>query len=189
MLTEIKKLVLSEKEYDVEVDIFDKSDKDSLIEMYDMWAELSTRLNSYGCRKVNFPEISEIFFCLTFDCWRVNNAKGAGGEHTSFDCYNHKTEKTIQVKSAGAKNELTSFGPTSEWDELYFMDFYNDGNYDGTFEVYLIPNDDVYNVKVNKNETFAEKQKTGQRPRFSIRKKIINPQNLEPLGKFNIHDL
>ena len=68
------------------------------------------------------------------------------------------------------------------------MDFYNGGNYDGTFEVYLLPNDKIYNRKMNKNETFKDQQNEKRRPRFSIRK-LIKELNLKPIGIYNLYEL
>lgn len=184
MINEKKELILEGKSYFVNVDILEESDKDNIIEIYNMWKDLSEKLSSYGCRRINFPELSELIFCLLYNCWRTNNTKGLG-EHSSFDCYNPKTHKRIQIKAASSKNELTSFGPDSIWDEIYFMDFYNKGNYDGTFEVYLLPNDKIYNYKMNKNETFKDQQKQKRRPRFSLRK-LIKELNIKPIGVYNI---
>ena len=39
----------------------------------------------------------------------------------SFDCYNLKTNKTVQLKSSSVYSDLSSFEPISEWDGLYFM--------------------------------------------------------------------
>lgn len=187
MKKENKELILDGKSYFVEVDVIEESDKVNFIEMYTMWNNLSIKLSNYGCRRVNFPEISELIFCVFFNCWRTNNTQGLG-KHSSFDCYNPKTHKRIQIKAASARGELTSFGPDSVWDELYFMDFYNGGNYDGTFEVYLLPNDEIYNHKMNKNETFRDQQKQKRRPRFSIRS-LIKELDLEPIGVYNLYDL
>ncbi len=190
MKTKKETLILNGNSYGAKVDIFDQNDLPEINCIYNMWVNLSKKLNEYNCRKVNFPEISEILFCIFFDCWRVNSIN-IKDEHTSFDCYNPKNYKRIQIKSAGAESELTSFGPGSVWDELYFMDFFNDGNYDGTFKVYLIPNNLIYETVVNNknNETFIDQQQQKRRPRFSIRKKIIKLYDIEPIGEFNIEDM
>lgn len=187
MKKERKTLILEGRSHIAEVDVMEESDKNNLIEMYTMWNDLSTRLSNYSCRRVNFPELSELIFCAFFDCWRTNNTTGLGS-HSSFDCYNPKTQKRIQIKAASAKGELTSFGPDSVWDEIYFMDFYNNGNYDGTFTVYLLPNEEIYNYKMNKHETFRDQQLQRRRPRFSIRK-LIKEQQIKPIGTYNLYKL
>ena len=186
MKREMRELILDGKHFEAEVEIIEKSDTKNLVEMYNIWNKLSTMLNEYGCRRINFPEMSELIFCLVYDCWRVNNVSGI--EHSSFDCYNPKTHSRIQIKATSIENDLTSFGPKSIWDELYFMDFYPNKKYDGCFDIYLIPNDQVYNHQINRNQTFKDQQKEGRRPRFSI-KQLIKSLNLKPIGSFNLNDL
>ena len=72
-------------------------------------------------------------------------------------------------------------GANSSWDEIYFMDFYKDGNWNGEFDIYLIENDLIYNHRVNNNQTMREQQLERRRPRFSIYKDIIKRQNIGPV--------
>jgi len=39
---------------------------------------------------------------------------------------------------------------------------------------------------VNKTQTFEDKQKKGERPRFSIPKKIIDPNDIKPIKTGNV---
>lgn len=189
MKKEVKVIEINDKDYKIKVDIFDDNDLKEICAIYHKWAKLSEDLSKFGCRRLNFPEISEIFFCLVDGSWRVN-ATSISGEHSSFDCYNPKRKTRIQVKSASASNELTSFGPKSQWDELYFLDFYNEGIYDGTFEVYNIPSHLVYDWIVSKKEniTFRERQAEGKRPRFSLRN-LIQYYHIEPEKIVNLCEL
>jgi len=116
-----KMIYINNNQYVVEVDIFDVKDLKNICSIYQRWASLSNDLSKLGCRRLNFPEISEIFFCILDGSWRIN-ATSIHGEHSSFDCYNPDRKTRIQVKSASSKKELTSFGPKSKWDELYFLD-------------------------------------------------------------------
>lgn len=192
MITKNQILEIEGKEISSDVDIFEEKDKQKIAEIYESWSKLSSNLTGLNCRRVNFPEISEVIFCFIYDCWRTNNLKGKDF-HSSFDCYNPKTKKTIQIKATSVIDDLTSFGPKSVWDELYFMDFSNESNgkpnYNGDFKVYLIPNEEIYNRKMNANQTFVDQQKENRRPRFHMKKEIIQPLNLEPIGEFNIYDL
>ncbi|MDE4079000.1 Bsp6I family type II restriction endonuclease [Methanosphaera sp. Vir-13MRS] len=185
MLHEERTLIIEDKEYTSTVDIVEAKDKDIIIDIYNQWRDVSSKLSYLGCRRLNFPEISELIFCKLFDCWRTNNIDI---NHSSFDCYNPKTNKRIQIKAASSKNELTSFGPKSVWDELYYMEFYKDETYDGTFDIYLIPNELIYNNKQNENETFVDQQKDGKRPRLHIRE-LIKDNNIKPIGTYNINDI
>jgi hypothetical protein len=135
----------------------------------------------FKSRSVNLPEgISEVAFCLDFD---KNSARAIKVLHGSgsFDVVNLETGKRIQIKATSVENELTSFGPKSVWDELYFLDFFREGKADGSFDVYKIPNNLIYNHKVNATQTFREQQEQKRRPRFSIKKEIIAKNNLKPI--------
>ena len=102
---------------------------------------------------------------------------------SSADCYDKKNKKTVQVKASstgknGKCNDLTSFGPKSEFDKLYFLDFYRKGKRDGKFDVYDIPIGFLYKTKVKKNMTLEQRaKKEGKRPRLSIMNKVIIPYN------------
>ncbi len=189
MKFEKHEIIIDDESYFAEVSVPESKDMPTIIKMYELWAELSTLLSEHGCRRVNLPEFSELLYCIVYDCWRFNNVKGFKNVHTSFDCYNPHNNKTIQIKSASIGRDLTSFGPKSTWDELYFMDFFCDEEYNGSFEVYFIPDDLIYGQSVNKNQTMADQQTQNRRPRFSIKEKIIQPNNLKPLGKYNIYNL
>jgi hypothetical protein len=92
---------------------------------------------------------------------------------------NTKTGIRIQIKATSIDSDLTSFGPRSEWDELYFLDF---SAGDGSFKVYKIEADWIYKYQVNKNQTFAQQQAEKRRPRFSIIEGIIKPRKLKPIA-------
>ncbi len=175
-------LKLPEGSFPTQADFFYKSDLKILVEIYNNWRKLSTQLNSLNARAVNLPEgLSEVAFCYFMDCVRLNNPKIGRGVNTSFDAYSPKTNKRIQIKSCSILPDLTSFGPKSQWDELYFQDFYKDGKWDYSFDIYLIPNDLIYKQKVNQNQAFKDMQQQGKRPRFSIYKEIILKNCLKPI--------
>ena len=189
MKIENHEIIIDNQSYFADVTIPEHQDIPDLVNMYELWAKLSEMLSKYGCRRVNLPEFTELLYCIVNDCWRFNNVKGFKNAHTSFDCYNPQTHKTIQIKSASIENDLTSFGPRSTWDELYFMDFFCDKEYNGSFEIYYIPDNLIYAQSVNKNQTMADQQTQNRRPRFSIKKKIIEPNGLKPVSKYNIYEL
>lgn len=145
--------------------------------MYTDWKNLNDSIKAKSTRGINLPEfISENAFTIFFpDCVRI--VKLARGK-CSFDSINCKTGKRIQIKATSINSDLTSFGPKSEWDELYFLDF-SSGT--GEFKVYKIEQDWIYKHKVNKNQTFSEQQAQARRPRFSIVDNIIKPRNLKPI--------
>lgn len=176
-----KKLELPEGTFDVEVLEFTDADKIKLKKLYKNWRSLCDGLNKLGGRRVNLPEgISETAFCIEMkDVVRVDTS--INGANSSFDCYNLKTKKRIQIKACSVLPDLTSFGPKSVWDEIYFLDFYREGNWDGTFDIYLIKTKDIYDHKVNEKQTLRDQQLQGRRPRFSIYKEIIQSKKIKPI--------
>lgn len=164
---------------------FDKSDGKEWKRIFDIWKELKLGLRSYKSREPNIPEgLSEVAFCLWSGSARYIKIKGAKkGIAGSFDTFDLKKSSAEQIKACSIDNDLTSFGPKSKWDNLYFMDFYNGGNIDGRFDVYLIPNKYIKNQSLNKKESFADQQEQKRRPRFSIKKEIISRYKIKPQGK------
>src|SRR3989344_6555757 len=152
-------------------------DRELIRNLYIDWKKLNDRLKAISTRGINLPEtISENAFTLFFpDCFRVVSLKGM---KCSFDCINVKTGSRIQIKASSIISDLTSFGPRSEWDELYFLDF---SKGDGSFKVYKIEQDWIYKFKVNQNQTFEDQQKQGRRPRFSITYNLIQKKGLKPV--------
>ena len=116
----------------------------------------------------------------------VKITKSISGANTSWDCYDLNSKKRIQVKACSVLPDLTSFGPKSEWDEIYFLNFFKDGKWDGSFDIYKIDNDLIYSQKVNINQTMKDQQKQGKRPRFSIYKDIIIPNGIKPVKTCNL---
>ena len=186
MKTLTKTLSLPEGNVSATVDIYEDSDRKAFEEIYSSWRVLCNQLEALKARKVNLPDgLSECAFCYFFNLWRTNYGI-PGAQHSSFDAYNPQNHSRIQIKGCSVDYDLTSFGPDSVWDELFFVDFYKDGNWDFTFDVYLIPNEDIYNMKVNRTQTFREQQAEDRRPRFSIKRAIINEKGMRPQYTCNI---
>jgi len=181
-----KKLINIEgRDIDVNLQFYDKSDLPKLKDYYWSWVNLSNSLQEFGGRRINLPEIiSEAIYCINFDSARLNES--ISGINTSFDCYNIKTKKRIQVKACSVKEDLTSFGPRSVWDEIYFVHFFPNNKYDGSYAIYKIENNLIYNHQVSKSQSFTDQQKQGRRPRFSIIKDLIKPHNIQPILESNL---
>ena len=167
---------------------FDDQDKKEMLKIYQSWCEINRKLKTYGARTINIPELlSESIYCMYTNSGRLKSCNYSGA-NTSWDCYNFNLNKRVQVKATSVAEDLTSFGPRSEWDILIFCDFYVEGKFDGSFRFYEIPNDKVYSNKLNKNQTFKEQQEASRRPRFSITKDIIRPLNLAPIQVGNLNN-
>ncbi len=166
----------------VELMEFSRGDGKKWKELFDLWKKLKLGMRDYKAREPNFPEgLSEVAFCLYSGSSRFISAKGA--PNTSFDTFDVKKGRAQQIKACSIDQDLTSFGPKSKWDDLYFLDFYNNNKTDGFFDVYKIPSELIYGMKVNKNQTLADQQGEKRRPRFSIKKDIIAKHKLKPVAK------
>lgn len=149
------------------------------IDIYEYWRALNEIIQTSFSfkRKVNIPEaFTEVVCCYINDF----DLAITGGSEDAIS----NSGKLIQVKaSANWNRDLTSFGPTSVFDELHFVRLNQD-----TEELYLyeIPIEELYYTQVNKKETMIDQQKQGRRPRFSIINKNIKKENLEP---YSIIDL
>lgn len=185
MKIEKQLIELPEGYFDVKIQVFEEYDRTMLFDVYAEWRKLCTHLLDLSSRSVNLPEgISEGAFCLEMNAVRI--LENIPKANSSFDCYFLEKKERIQVKACSVIPDLTSFGPESVWDELYFLDFYREGKWDGTFDIYLIDNEDIYNHPVNKEQTFKEQQEQGRRPRLSIYKEIIANKNLKPVKTGNL---
>ena len=168
-------------------DAFDENDLKELKNIFKKWLDINSDLKALKGRNLNVPDVfSEALFCIVFDAVRTNDTKGAH----SYDCVIKSTGEGVQVKSASIPNDCTSFGPTSTWDLLYYVDFAPNGYVDDKVSFYQIDSDDIYSLILNqkKNETFADQQAQGRRPRFSIQSRIIKEKNLKPVREINLLD-
>jgi len=162
---------------------FNQDDKKEWKILWDSWNNLRVGLKGYDSRGPNLSEgLSESAFCLYSHSLKIMNIQG--GCDSSADTYNLETQEAEQIKATSIKNDLTSFGPTSKWDKLYFLDFYNNGDLNGSFDCYQIDTNLIYTTIVNKskNESFIDQQNQGRRPRLSL-KKIIVDNDIAPIGK------
>lgn len=134
--------------------------------------------------------MSEPAFCLAKEMVRITQS--ISGANTSFDCYDLNGEigtNRIQVKACSVIPDLTSFGPNSEWDRIFFVDFYREGKWDGSFDVYEISTNDIYNFKVNATQTMADQKREGRRPRFSIYANLIQNERYISKETFNLFNI
>ncbi|MGH1280686.1 Bsp6I family type II restriction endonuclease [Bacillus basilensis] len=150
----------------VEVIIYDKNDRESFKDIYNSWRNLSNQLDTMGARRIAFPnEIAEGLFCLEMNA--VKPRKG----HFRFDCFIPENNKRIEIKVTSSLPDFTVIRPDKDdWDEFYFMDFYVNGDWDGTFKIFLIEKELLYK-NLNWNSS---------RPKVSIYRDIIQKYEIQP---------
>lgn len=178
-------MLIEDRRYNAPLDQFASDDKELFQDIYESWIRLSKDLKSINARGINLPEgLSEGLFCLCTGYLRVNGVT-LPGVSSSFDCYDDINHRRIQVKACSVLPDLSSFGPNSQFDDLYFMDF---SRLDGTFDIYYIPSDFLHDIVLNKRtgSTFRDQQRQGRRPRLSLYNLAIE-NNISP-ETFNIFD-
>lgn len=192
MISTKRKLKLPEGNVEANVSIFTEEDKKIIKFIYESWLELSRSLKTLGSRGVNIPEgLSETAVCMFKSWYRVNNSS-LGIAKTSFDAYDPKGETNtnrVQIKACSIDNDLTSFGPNSVWDRIFFADFYNDGQWNGKVVLYEINTQDIREHRVNLGQAFTDQQGEKRRPRFSIKKDLISQGKYLSKEEFNIYDV
>lgn len=178
-------MALPEGNFSVDVQLYGDGERKELQSVYRLWRELTESLGRLHSRGVNLPDgLSEGVFCLATGAVRmIENISGA---NSSFDCYDTASKRRIQVKAASIIPDLTSFGPRSVWDELYFLDFFRKGSWDGTVDIYRIDSSHIYGHSVNRYQTFSEQQAQGRRPRFSIYSDVISRHQLNPWKTYHL---
>ena len=163
-------------------DKFDLNDYKVLKEIFKDWTMINGKLKKLGGRNLNVPDVfSEALFCIFFNAIRTN------GTAYSYDCVSLDSHSGIQIKSGSIEEDCSSFGPTSTWDEIYYVDFAPNGYVDGKVDFYKLDIDFsglVLNAK--KGETFRDQQLQGRRPRFSIKRQIIKVHNIKPILSINL---
>tara|TARA_R110002012_G_scaffold61716_1_gene161907 strand:+ start:501 stop:1121 length:621 start_codon:yes stop_codon:yes gene_type:complete len=91
---------------------------------------------------------------------------------------------TSEVKSSTIQSDCTQLSPgVHKLDLYYFIHFYNNGNLDGTFDIYQFSPDLLKSIIVceGKNETIQDQIDQGRRPRFSFLTEILTPNNISPI--------
>jgi hypothetical protein len=155
-------------------------------EVFTLWMNFKQALKKHGERSPNIPEaVSETIYCILTHSGRFANSKSKKLKDASFDAFNVITEETIQVKASQIEKDCTSFGPKTRWDKLVFVDFFNDGNVDGTFDIYEIPTEYLNKVIVREEGdiTFEKRKAEGKRPRLSLKESVIYPNSIQPIYK------
>lgn len=183
-----ERLLLPEGDFFVDVMKFSEKVSPTLNIIYKNWRTLCENLSGLNARAVNLPEgLSETAFCMAKKMWRVTSS--IPGANSSFDAYDPsgtRNRNRIQIKACSVLPDLTSFGPKSEWDRIFFVDFYREGNWDGTFDIYEVSTENINNFKVNTSQTFIEQKEQGRRPRFSIYRGLIEKDKYVSKETFKI---
>lgn len=149
--------------------------------LYFLWKDLNLGLRNFVSRGINFPEaISEPLACYALG-YKWN--KGSGGDAVTHD------GRIVEMKAtSNFDGDLSSFGPVTTFDDLYFLRLHQRDN-----QLYIynlgLNGETLGDIAANKTQTVRDQQLQGRRPRFSIIKQIIEPQNLQPEVIFDIRTM
>lgn len=149
------------------------------IKAYFLWKELDTIIRTSHTRGINIPEtITETLLCFVSG-FKLN--KGSSG-----DAYDDTRNRIIEIKAtSNYDRDTTSFSPKESFDALYFvrLDKRNDVMYFYDLEM---NSEDLKKIQVNSTQTLENQQVQGRRPRFSVIKFLIEPNNLKAYAKLDL---
>lgn len=181
MREEERELTIGGRRCSAKLLFLEESDRPKIRRLFVIWDKLNKGMKLFRSRGVNMLEgISESAFCLEMGPSHISRVIKVSNEAGSFDTIDLRTMKRQQIKATSVENDLTSFGPKSVWDEIYWLDFYRDGRLDGSFDIYKIPNNLIYSHRVNRTQTFRQQQAERRRPRMRIRQ-IIEENRIGPI--------
>ena len=150
--------------------------------LYNSWKKLSDSVKKFGPRGVNIHEaISESAFALAMKCPILVSISGT----KKFDNYNPRTHARIQVKASGSDQGPSTFGPNSKFDDLYWLNFFRDGKYDGKFDIYKVQKN-IRTISVSKSQTVKQQQKAKRRPRFRMGPGFLKKYQMRKVMTFKI---
>ena len=177
-----EKILIKKKEYTAHLIYVEKKHQKELRSLYNKWKSFSEGTKSFGRRRANLHEaISETAFALAMNCPLLVSISGTN----KFDNYNPRTHSRIQVKASGSDKGPSTFGPRSQYDELYWLNFFRDGKYDGNFDIYKV-NRFVKSIKVSKSQTAGQQQKKQRRPRFRLGPEFYKKYKMRKIKTFKI---
>lgn len=183
-----KIITIDGNEHNADLITYDQTDIADVKELWDAWMKTRDISHKLGVRGTNLPEaISEVAFCIFTGQARLIKVHGVKAS-SSPDVYDLTTGRTGQIKATSTFNDLTTFGPKSKWDDLYWMDFCK---CDSLFDIYHIETSFLSTIIVKKstNVTFGDRQAAGGRPRFPLRKRIIEDMGVIPThSQVNIYE-
>lgn len=166
-------------------DLFDKhSDMIHKISTLEGWRKPTMlEVISEGYNSLVFPNHIRVAKIKPLSKSRMRGMKMKPGRR-SWDAIDNSDGSRVQCKSTILHNDLTSFGPRSDWDYIHFIDFHDiAAGKSRKVYFYRIEKKWIENLILNetKGETFKDQQKQIRRPRLSIRERIIVPRKLTPI--------
>lgn len=156
----------------------------STVEAYFKWKDLNSYLKNISNRGLNMPDaISE-----PLGCWALSFVWNRGSTGDATDTVDHNGVGNLKIEfkaSSNFDNDLTSFGPETNFDKLYFLRFALSHNLLFIYDLGLTGTT-LGNIRVNSRELVRDQQADGKRPRLRIIEDYIIPRRLAPVAVLNL---
>jgi hypothetical protein len=145
--------------------IYEEKDRSDFREIYNHWKSISDKLINIGGSSINFPKIlAKGIFSLETGAVKIISP------NHPFDCYNFIKNIGSNILIGINLSDKVLLKSSMVNNELYFFDFYRNGEFDGIYSVYLMPNE-IISIVLNGIES----------KKVNIYKDIIKVYNLQPL--------
>ncbi|MCL2676445.1 MAG: hypothetical protein FWF42_01545 [Streptococcaceae bacterium] len=144
------------------------------------WKDLNTYIKSTSSRGINMPDaISEPMGCYCLDLlWNRGNEVGDATDPIT----NLKVEFKATSKFDG---DLSSFGPTTVFDNLVFLRFNLEDNQLYIYDL-AINSEELGKYPANKTQTIQNQKDAKRRPHVSLQKLFVDAKQLQPDIVFDI---
>lgn len=144
------------------------------------WKDLNTYIKSTSSRGINMPDaISEPMGCYCLGLlWNRGDEVG--------DATDPITKVKVEFKATSKfDGDLSSFGPTTVFDDLVFLRF---NIYDNLLYIYdlKINSDELGSYPANSFETIEQQKQQKRRPHVSLKKLFVDAKQLVPDIIFDI---
>ena len=158
----------------------DEARLDACCEAYFKWKDLNVSIKNIHTRGINMPDvISEPIVCYVMG-YLWNRGKQVG------DATRQTDDAKIEIKATSRwAGDLSSFGPTAQFDDLVFARFNLDNNMLFIYDL-DINSTDFSNYPANSRQTIREQQEQTRRPHVSLQTIFVDANNLLPNVIFDL---
>lgn len=196
-ITVHRKVVIQNQLHTFALQTFSEEDIPQLKKYWDAWISIRSVCEQAGNRAPNLAE----YFTEGLVSLVTNTARRVSKDYArtqdpsirftqkgkkSGDTLRLSTLQAIEVKSSTIKEDCTQVSPSDHQIDLYhFIHFYNDGNLDGTFDIYEFSPELTKSIIVckEKGETLQDQLDQGRRAKLPIIKEVIIPNGIAPIHK------
>lgn len=160
--------------------LIDDARIDETCDAFFKWKDLNTYVLRNSTRGINMPDvISEPMGCYCLNLlWNRGNVAG--------DATDPETGKKIEFKATSRfEGDLSSFGPSCNFDDLVFLRFNLEDNLLFIYDL-NINSEEFGKLPANSKETIEDQKKQGRRPHVSLQNLFVDRLQLIPDVIFDI---